>query len=652
MDKFENLKFYCRSHRSEMGGVCDNFNCESTQPMMCVKCISDNTNCVRLQKHNMITFNEFLTQFFEVEYQNLKKDFNHSKELSNAENYCANAENIIFEFRNKIENINGTINEIYRNMMDKVNILFEDFNIAFVTLVNEKEKLLHESLEQLNDKLNYTMFSDYNLNNLKEKMSKMPAESFNNVIYSMKKTIRELKEKSYMKFEEQVSSFMVVSDDILKKYETAFQELQIDLDRKHNLLKNSLRNEIFLSKDDLKLPIEHFKPIYDMPVDFSVNSNFLEKKFTIFQHSNGTTLMAYPTSQNTIKLEFFDKFIMPKCENVSERVSKEMSGGIYNGSSHDININSLSLSGSQNMSSFYAKQQGLNHNARDEYLYFTLQYHGGKIIDLQYYRVTKGINSSDYLITSSEDKTIKIWDITNLNKYLKNVNEYYKSNCLRTLVGHDNRISCFMLLSNPFSSFSQQITHHYIISIGYGDRIKVWDLEKATFIRDFESVTNFDNIMLSHIDTEKNLTYIITANNNFSIRVWDFEKGTILSTIKYANSKVISIINMNDFYGGFFIVDETSKCAFLDNKFELTISNQETFQTNRIGAIKWDRKSVYIYAKNGMMYEFDVSQKKIISRVKISDKPISFAMKYHHHTQKDMLVVHSQDQRIRVLTFQ
>jgi WD40 repeat protein len=635
MDKFENLKFYCKSHRSEMGGVCDNFTCESTQPMMCVKCISDNTNCIRLQKHNMITFNEFLNNYFNFEYEALKRDFAHSKELSNSESYCANAETIKLEFRNKIERINATVNELYRSMLDKVNMLFEDFNMTFVNIVNEKEKLLHESLEQLNDKLNYTTFSDYNINKLKDKMSKMPAESFNSMVYEIKKTLRELKEKSYMKYEEQVSSLIVVSDEILKKYESAFQELQVDMERKHNLLKNSLRNEIFLSKDDFKLPIENFKNIYDMPIDFSTNSNFLDKKFTIFQHSNGETILAYPTSQHNIKLEYFDKFVTPRFESSTE-LKKEM------------DINSLNLSGSLNKSSFHSKQQGLSHNARDEYLYFTLQYHGGRILDLQYYRVSKGTNISDYLITSSEDKTIKIWDITNLNKYMKNVNDYYKSNCVRTLLGHENRISCFMLFNNPFAKYSTNVTHHFIVSIGLGDRVKVWDLEKASFIRDFEGVTNFDTLMTSHIDEDKSIIYIITANNNFAIRVWDFEKGVVVHSIKYPHAKVMAILNLNDLYGGFFIVDETNKCTYLDNAFNLTMADVDNFQTNRIGVIKWDRKSVYIYAKNGMMYEFDLGMKKVTSRIKISEKPISFAMKYHHHTQKDLLVVHSQDQRIKV----
>ena len=48
-------------------------------------------------------------------------------------------------------------------------------------------------------------------------------------------------------------------------------------------------------------------------------------------------------------------------------------------------------------------------------LYFTLASHSAKINDIVYYRTA---TNCDYLISSSDDTAIKIWNITQLHLYL------------------------------------------------------------------------------------------------------------------------------------------------------------------------------------------------------------------------------------------
>jgi WD40 repeat protein len=161
---------------------------------------------------------------------------------------------------------------------------------------------------------------------------------------------------------------------------------------------------------------------------------------------------------------------------------------------------------------------------------------------------------------------------------------------------------------------------------------------------------NMDNILHAYLDTEKKINILISANNNYSIRVWNLDKGTILNTIKYPTSKIISIESLDDSYGGWLIFDENSKCAYIDNSFNMFQTDIDNFHTSRIGTIKWDKKTIYIYNKNGMMYEYDINAKTITSRLRISEKQISFAMKYHHHTQKKLLLVHTIDQKFKILS--
>ena len=89
---------------------------------------------------------------------------------------------------------------------------------------------------------------------------------------------------------------------------------------------------------------------------------------------------------------------------------------------------------------------------------------------------------NNLLISSSEDCSVKIWDITKLNHYLTNVNEFYRSNCIKTLTGHQGIIISTLVFYDPLKNIN------YIVSLGYMDLIKVWDLEKGQLIKDIKDI--------------------------------------------------------------------------------------------------------------------------------------------------------------------
>ena len=39
--KIKNLKFLCKVHNSEIGGVCDSFSCHSKNQLICIKCFTN-----------------------------------------------------------------------------------------------------------------------------------------------------------------------------------------------------------------------------------------------------------------------------------------------------------------------------------------------------------------------------------------------------------------------------------------------------------------------------------------------------------------------------------------------------------------------------------------------------------------------------------
>jgi WD40 repeat protein len=626
-DKLTNLKISCKTHNSDIGGVCDNFNCKSKTQLLCVKCVADNKNCIRAEKHNCIPINEFVDNFFNKEYHDLKTDYNTSTRINNVFHFLDNSKTVISEFRNKIEDINSIANSLYESLMKRVNDMFEDFNQNFIQIMSNKEKLLKDSILNLTNLTCYDYLCNYDPNLLKDKMSKMPINNIQSTVELMKKSINSLKSKEFTKAEEEIASLINVNQNTVKIFTDDFKNLEIEVEKTGNRLKSLIKDDLFkLSPENLSdvtghINEEPFQGIqtlnqkYSFPIDYSYNSNFLDKKFTIFEHSNLSVFFAYPTSQHTIKIEYFDKFY-----------EQYMSEASTNKTLHS---------------------QSQNVNARDTYLFFKLQSHGAKINELQYYRTNE---NHDLLISSSDDKSIKIWDITNLNKYITNVNEYYKQNCIKTLIGHDNRIICFKLLCDRLKD-----NINYLVSMGYGDKIKVWDLSSGKFIRDIQDSGNsFDDLMEFYL--WQNTNFMITCNNNYYIRIWNFDTGKILQKINYQNSKIVSILPRLDVGYEFFLIDENSSSLLLskneeNNEFQIKSMNLDAFKTSRTGAFLWNSKSIFIYCKNGCVYEYNLEERKFNSnflRLGTSYTPITYGMKFHHHTEGDLLLLHQRDQTFKI----
>jgi hypothetical protein len=88
--------------------------------------------------------------------------------------------------------------------------------------------------------------------------------------------------------------------------------------------------------DEDKLNLSQFNCIYEAPIDYTSFANFQNKKFVIFEHSNGTTFLAYPTSSNTINIEYLDKFIddatisTPVTNQSFQNKNKQIKSNIFN----------------------------------------------------------------------------------------------------------------------------------------------------------------------------------------------------------------------------------------------------------------------------------------------------------------------------------
>ena len=118
------------------------------------------------------------------------------------------------------------------------------------------------------------------------------------------------------------------------------------------------------------------------------------------------------------------------------------------------------------------------------------------------------------LVSSSFDKTIKLWD-TNSGK------------CVKTLLGHRNRIWTIAFHPNGTQ----------IASGGDDNHTKIWDLERERCIK---TIVGHTNAILS-VKLSPDGGYLASGNEDNTIRIWDVTSGKITQTLRGHTNRVWSV---------------------------------------------------------------------------------------------------------------
>ncbi len=118
------------------------------------------------------------------------------------------------------------------------------------------------------------------------------------------------------------------------------------------------------------------------------------------------------------------------------------------------------------------------------------------------------------LVSSSFDKTIKLWD-TNSGK------------CVKTLLGHRNRIWTVAFHPNGTQ----------IASGGDDNHTKIWDLERGCCIK---TIVGHTNAILS-VKLSPDGSYLASGNEDTTIRIWRIDREKIVQTLREHTNRVWSV---------------------------------------------------------------------------------------------------------------
>jgi len=460
LSPFDNIDILCEEHGIPCIGLCSNISCQEKTKLLCMKCINSQETCITKEKHELVTISEMLFRFFKGEETN----------RTNLIKENQNMIKIINEY-NKIEidNLISTYKSIKGELtMEKIKTLFCEFvdNFIYSFKSNNKKKL--EKLKEyskisdeeekdinilLKTKLpnidNNSINDNKNINCLLLEGCKMSSpQIFGNTIKLLNdnskcsKILNNLNKKIY------VNNICGNISERKEKLENNIDSILNELEKKFDEKMKEVENSIIPPKEKVSMNYSS----QDSFIRFSSNPtnliykgdlcntahkyNSIDKVFCAFKSFLGDSYVVWGTP--TYSLEFF---------NIEKNKI----------------INSIK------------------------------EAHMNIIFSCRHYPDKK--NKIDYIITSSYDRNVKIWNLKSFS-YNLIVNTH-----------NNNYIYSVCLL------FEENENKSYVITSSPNDFMKVWDFTGKlldTFGLSDEGTYFID----TYHDTKNNKYYILNGNVN------------------------------------------------------------------------------------------------------------------------------------------
>ncbi|VDP20227.1 unnamed protein product [Echinostoma caproni] len=159
-------------------------------------------------------------------------------------------------------------------------------------------------------------------------------------------------------------------------------------------------------------------------------------------------------------------------------------------------------------------------------LKFTLSGHTKSVSSVKFSENGQWLGISDvswsydsrFLCSSSDDKTLKLWDLTT-------------GKCLKTLKGHSNYAFCCNF--NPQSNL--------IVSGSFDESVKLWDVKTGRCIRTLPA--HSDPVTAVHFNRDGSL--IASSSYDGLCRIWDTGSGQCLKTLIDDDNPPVSFVKFS-----------------------------------------------------------------------------------------------------------
>jgi hypothetical protein len=524
---FDDINIKCQTHDIPSIGVCGDYFCKERR-FLCMKCIKDIDSCINSQKHELISLSELLYRFF------LKQE---TKAIDLVEI------NTMMESLKQIDRMEITKNlsDFTKNCQFGIEKVTDDFIFNLKEAIEGAKNSNSKNLVSVGEILTKQP-SDYEgIVNLE-----VPAVLQTNNIEAVKKFLANQNVKLYEK--ESLFRFLkaVHNFEKISKLVDYFDELSY-IEKLTNNYFDNLEKNITLQVDELESQVN--KKIQELE-DTVIPSN--KEGVVVIKHS----LVKFVTNPNDLifKLDITDQAHKANSIDNVFCAFKTIKGDHFVAwGTPTFNV--------------------IVYDLKTETIFKTYVAHTSTIFSCRHY--LDKINKQDLLITSSYDRSVKVWNITNNFVNLLTIatahNGYYiYSVCiLSDEVEHKNYV--ITSAPNEYSKIwdfsgkfirefgvSNESTYfintwynvkqkkYYIINANSVD-VKVYDFKTGLLFKAYKITPNTWHMsaMINEVD---NVTQLIESDGNGNVRIWDFYQGTLLKTIASSGINLRGICLWNDQY--------------------------------------------------------------------------------------------------------
>ena len=591
---FDDLEIICEDHGLPCIGLCCDYCCKEKVKFLCMKCVKSGNTCITKEKHELITLSEMLYRFFLIE-ENKSVNISQIQEMEQIVNEWKAEE--LEKVTQNFKSIQGQkykkfddIRKITSNLIKDIIQAIKEQNINKLNEINYKSKnIANPSEKELIFKMNIpkeniTKNKDDIIKYINKKYESTNANDFVNQVKFLFATHQFIKVAKNMNDQIYVNQLTNINEEkkekMNSKIDSVLKELEADLDSKLN----QVEEEIILSMDNpsiytsynfsFKLQNDPQELVFKKDICSNAHkTNSIDRVFCAFKSFLGEALIVWGSSSNNI--EYYD------CEK--EKIVKTF------------------------------------HQA-----------HSQTVFSCRHYPYVK--KRIDYIITSSYDRTVKLWDY-NQNSY---------DLCISNAHGGYYIYSVSIL-------FNIQEDKNYVITSSSNEKMKVWDF-KGNYIRNFGQDSESTYFIDVYYSKWKKQYYIINANS-VDVKSYEFDTGNLYHKYKGIPQTWHMSAVINETKQGQLLIesDGTGRIRIWDfNTANLLKNIASTYSLNLRGICLWNDRYLFAAGNDYQVKLFDLEEGKFIKSFKGHSSTVCTIEKIKHPKYGGCLISQGLDGKLKL----
>ena len=591
---FDDLEIICEEHGLPCIGLCCNYCCKEKTKFLCMKCVKSGNTCITKERHELITLSEMLYRFFLIEenksvnilhIQEMEQIINEWK-LEDLEKVTQNFKSMQGQNYKKFDIIKTMTSNLIKDIIQAI----KEQNINKLNEINFKSKNIPNQVEKdLLFKMyipseNITKNKDDIITYINNKYQSKNANDFVNQVKFLFDTHQFIKVAKNINDQIYINQLTNITEDkkekLNSKIDSILKDLEADLDSKLSLVEE----EIILSTENpsiytsynfsFKLQNDPQELVFKKDICSNAHkTNSIDRVFCAFKSFLGEALIVWGSSNNNI--EYYD------CEK--EKIVKTF------------------------------------HQA-----------HSQTIFSCRHYPYVK--KRIDYIITSSYDRTVKLWDY-NQNTY---------DLCISNAHGGYYIYSVSVL-------FNIQEDKNYVITSSSNEKMKVWDF-KGNYIRNFGQDSESTYFIDVYYNKMKKQYYIINANS-VDVKSYEFDTGNLYHKYKGIPQTWHMSAVINETKQGQLLIesDGTGRIRIWDfNTANLLKNIASTYSLNLRGICLWNDRYLFAAGNDYQVKLFDLEEGKFIKSFKGHSSTVCTIEKIKHPKYGGCLVSQGLDGKLKL----